>query len=173
MVTGRRYRSASGAPTPASFVFSSRPSAMAHPMLRGAQAAITGSSMIWAASAGPIDVSIVGEAAIQVGNWCARRHPGTPRTRPDNALSIHSITPTEDSMKASPKWNEKLAIKDGTVDLAQSSATVTKATEDAEKDDAQPVPTIDRSEASRLQNIIRREVFCSSGYSLLALRQHH
>ena len=155
MVAERRYRSASGAPTLASFIFRSRPKAMAHPLLRGAQVAITGGSMIRAASAGFIGVSTVGEAAIQVSNWCARRHPGTPRSRPEGALSIHfTFSAEEEAANASPKWNKKLAIQNGIVDLAQSSNAATQPVEPTGQDDAQPVPTSDRSEISKLQNII-------------------
>ena len=104
--------------------------------------------MVRAASAGLIGISAVGEAAIQVGNWCARRHPGTPRNRPEGGLSIHS-NPESSSMQASPNFNRPLAIADGPVDLEQPP-TATPQPPTA----AQLVPTIDRNEATRLQNII-------------------
>ena len=145
MVAERRYRSASGAPKPASSVFSSRPQAMAHPMLRGAQVAATSGAAIRAVSAGLSGISAVGETAIQVGNWCPRRHPGTPRTRPEGAFSIHSKSPTEGSDKSPSKWMKALTNGNGTVELAQSSNA---------NNNAQLAPSHEQNENAKLQNII-------------------
>ena len=138
MVAERRYRSASDAPVPASFVpTSSLVQTMAHPMLRGAQMAVIGGSVVRAMSAGLIGVSSVGETAIQVGNWCDRRRQTTPRERPPNALSSRSDISAE-IVETPGKWAKKLVTNNASVDLAQSSAT------------AQPVPIADQQVIAQL-----------------------
>ena len=58
-------------------------------------------------------------------------------------------------MKTPSRWMKSLANSSGMVDLAQPSITITTAmgTTNA-NNDAQLVPTIDRNETTKLQNII-------------------
>ena len=162
MVAERRYRSASGAPILASGIFSSRPKAMAHPMFRGAQAAATGGAAIRAASAGLIGVSVIGETAIQIGNWCPRRRPGTPRNRLDNVLSIHSNTPNG-SMELALMDQAQLSTiaaaivnhhNDARLAQNQAQSSAIAAAIASNHHNGPLVPAIDRNETAKLQNII-------------------
>ena len=152
MVAEPRYRSAvRGSKTSVSLISSSE--AMAHPMLRGAEAAIGGDAMMRAASVGVIGLITVGEAVVQGAHacgWCERRQPAE-ETRGRRQIDI------EGHETAAPKEVPLIHSTISTIDGPQSAATTTNATTKKEVNDQKTEIQKWQTEAVRLQNIIQQQ----------------
>ena len=95
MVAEHRYRFAYGVLIFVIPIFSPRPSAMAHPMLRGVAMAVAGDAAVRAFSVVLVGIAAMGDTVAQTRGLCEKRRPppSAPRGRQPTvatSLSIHS-----------------------------------------------------------------------------------